>query len=74
MRSWFAPLTRTRRLPAIDVMAARGMPGVAAVYTADDLTDVNPSPGGIGFPRPDGGPSAKTDRPLLVRRPRSFRG
>ena len=54
------------QITAIDVAAARGMPGIAAVYTADDLTDVKPIPGGIGFPRPDGGPSAKTDRPLLV--------
>ena len=23
-------------------------------------------PGGIGFPRPDGGPAPKTDRPLLA--------
>ena len=50
----------------IDVTAARGMQGVVAVYTAEDLTDVKPIPGGIGFPRPDGGPSAKTDRPLLA--------
>ncbi len=55
------------RITGIDISAARGMPGIVAVYTADDLTDVNPTPGGIGFPRPDGGPSAKTDRPLLVR-------
>src|SRR5580704_12631316 len=55
------------RIAGIDVTAAHGMPGVVAVYTADDLTDVKPIPGGLGFPRPDGGPSAKTDRPLLVR-------
>jgi carbon-monoxide dehydrogenase large subunit len=55
------------RISGIDVSAARGMPGIVGVYTADDLTDVNATPGGIGFPRPDGGPSAKTDRPLLVR-------
>ena len=40
--------------------------GVIAVYTAADLTDVAPIPGGIGFPRPDGGPAPKTDRPLLA--------
>jgi carbon-monoxide dehydrogenase large subunit len=51
----------------IDVTAARAMPGVVAVFTADDLDDVKPIPGGIGFPRPDGGPSAKTDRPLLAK-------
>ena len=45
---------------------ARTVPGVIAVYTAADLTDVTPIPGGIGFPRPDGGPSPKTDRPLLA--------
>src|SRR3984957_14848136 len=54
------------RIAGIDVAAARGMPGIVAVYTAEDLTDVKAIPGGIGFPRPDGGPSAKTDRPLLV--------
>ena len=50
----------------IDTSAARGMPGVIGVYTAADLTDVGPIPGGIGFPRPDGGPSPKTDRTLLA--------
>ena len=42
------------------------MPGIIAAYTAADLTDVTPIPGGIGFPRPDGGPAPKTDRPLLA--------
>jgi len=51
---------------AIDTSAARGMPGVIGVYTAADLTDAGPIPGGIGFPRPDGGPAAKTDRTLLA--------
>ncbi len=50
----------------IDVAAARAMPGVVAVFTAADLTDVSPIPGGIGFPRPDGGPAPKTDRSLLA--------
>ena len=50
----------------IDVGAARAMPGVVAVFTAADLTDVAPIPGGIGFPRPDGSPAPKTDRPLLA--------
>jgi len=50
----------------IDTGAARAIPGVVGVYTHVDLTDVGPIPGGIGFPRPDGGPSAKTDRPLLA--------
>src|SRR6516225_494940 len=50
----------------IDVSAARAIPGVVTVFTAADLTDVAPIPGGIGFPRPDGGPAPKTDRPLLA--------
>jgi aerobic carbon-monoxide dehydrogenase large subunit len=50
----------------IDPTPARTIPGVIAVYTASDLTDVAPIPGGIGFPRPDGGPAPKTDRPLLA--------
>jgi aerobic carbon-monoxide dehydrogenase large subunit len=53
-------------ITGIDVDAARAMPGVIAVFTAADLTDVAPIPGGIGFPRPDGGPAPKTDRPLLA--------
>ncbi len=52
---------------AINTTAARAMPGIVAVYVDTDLTNVNPIPGGINFPRPDGGPSAKTDRPLLAR-------
>ena len=51
----------------IDVTAARAMPGIVGVYTDADLTNVKPIPGGIGFPRPDGGKSAQTDRPLLAR-------
>ncbi|MFZ0020441.1 MAG: hypothetical protein WAL10_24245, partial [Acetobacteraceae bacterium] len=35
----------------IDTTAARAIPGVVAVFTAADLTDVAPIPGGIGFPR-----------------------
>jgi carbon-monoxide dehydrogenase large subunit len=50
----------------IDAEPARAVPGVIAVYTAADLTDVAPIPGGIGFPRPDGGPAPKTDRKLLA--------
>ena len=50
----------------IDISAARAMPGVVAVFTGADLTDVSPIPGGIGFPRPDGSPAPKTDRPLLA--------
>ena len=51
---------------SIDTSAARAIPGVVAVFTAADLTDVAPIPGGIGFPRPDGSPAPKTDRPLLA--------
>src|SRR4051794_15476714 len=54
------------RIAALDVEAARGVPGVRAVVTAADLTDVNPIPGGINFPRPDGSPAPKTDRKLLA--------
>jgi aerobic carbon-monoxide dehydrogenase large subunit len=50
----------------VDTTAARAIPGVVAVFTAADLTDVAPIPGGIGFPRPDGSPAPKTDRPLLA--------
>jgi carbon-monoxide dehydrogenase large subunit len=54
------------RIETIDTGAARNVPGVIGVFTAADLTDVAPIPGGIGFPRPDGGPAPKTDRPLLA--------
>ena len=55
------------KIIGINVSEARGMAGIVAVYTDDDLTNVNPIPGGIGFPRPDGGKAAMTNRPLLVR-------
>jgi carbon-monoxide dehydrogenase large subunit len=54
------------KIGSIDVSAARAVPGVVAVFTAADLTDVGPIPGGINFPRPDGSPAPKTDRPLLA--------
>jgi aerobic carbon-monoxide dehydrogenase large subunit len=54
------------KFDAVDTAAASAVPGVLGVFTAADLTDVGPIPGGIGFPRPDGGPSAKTDRTLLA--------
>ncbi|HVY18397.1 MAG TPA: xanthine dehydrogenase family protein molybdopterin-binding subunit [Rhodopila sp.] len=54
------------RITSIDTAAARALPGVFGVFTAADLTDVSPIPGGIGFPRPDGGPAPKTDRKLLA--------
>ncbi|MDR3536597.1 MAG: xanthine dehydrogenase family protein molybdopterin-binding subunit [Acetobacteraceae bacterium] len=53
-------------IAAIDTEAARAIPGVAGVFTHADLTDVDPIPGGIGFPRPDGSPAPKTDRALLA--------
>ena len=55
------------RIESIDTAPARNLPGVVAVYTAADLTDVAPIAGGIGFPRPDGAPAPKTDRLLLAR-------
>ena len=55
------------RVEGIDTSAANDIPGVLGVYTHADLTDVTPIAGGIGFPRPDGGPAPKTDRPLLAR-------
>ncbi|MEA2740351.1 MAG: aerobic carbon-monoxide dehydrogenase large subunit, partial [Acetobacteraceae bacterium] len=54
------------RIERIDTAAARSVPGVIGVYTGADLTDVAAIAGGIGFPRPDGGPAPKTDRPLLA--------
>jgi carbon-monoxide dehydrogenase large subunit len=39
------------RIQMIDAAPARDIPGVIAVYTAADLTDVAPIAGGIGFPR-----------------------
>ena len=57
----------------IDVTAARAMPGVVAVFTAADLTDVAPIPGGIGFPAP-GRRSGAEDRPAAAGGgPRAFR-
>ncbi|OJW27709.1 MAG: hypothetical protein BGO51_20205 [Rhodospirillales bacterium 69-11] len=54
------------RVLSIDPASARTMPGVVGVFTAADLTDVGPIPGGINFPRPDGSPAPKTDRTLLA--------
>ncbi|MBN8908909.1 MAG: xanthine dehydrogenase family protein molybdopterin-binding subunit, partial [Rhodospirillales bacterium] len=48
------------RVLSIDPASARTMPGVVGVFTAADLTDVGPIPGGINFPRPDGSPAPKT--------------
>ena len=54
------------RIASIDTAEAQAMPGVVAIYTHADLTDVQPIPGGLGFTRPDGSPSAKTARGLLA--------
>jgi aerobic carbon-monoxide dehydrogenase large subunit len=54
------------RIERIERAAACAMDGVLGVYVGADLTDVAPIPGGIGFPRPDGSPAPKTDRPLLA--------
>ncbi len=70
VRSHYAHAT----IGGIDVSAAAAMPGVVAVFTAADLTDVGPIPGGIGFSRPDGSPAPKTDRPLLARQRVRFVG
>src|SRR5690348_12042952 len=51
---------------SLDASAARALPGVRAVVTAADLTELNQIPGGINFPRPDGGPAPKPNRPLLA--------
>ena len=52
----------------IEVGTASTMPGVIAVVTGEELAadGVAPIPGGIGFPRPDGSPAPKTDRPILA--------
>ncbi|MEO6271302.1 MAG: xanthine dehydrogenase family protein molybdopterin-binding subunit [Lautropia sp.] len=57
------------RLVAVDIEAARGMPGVVAVYTGADLSaaGIQPMPGVAGFPRPDGSPAMSPPRhPLNI--------
>ena len=54
------------RIVHIDPAPARSLLGVLGAYVASDLTDIAPISGGIGFPRPDGGPAPKTNRPLLA--------
>jgi carbon-monoxide dehydrogenase large subunit len=58
----------------IDTAAAAAVPGVVAVFTHADLADVKPIPGGLGFTRPDGSPSAQTHRDLLAARRVRFVG
>jgi carbon-monoxide dehydrogenase large subunit len=54
---------------AVDVSAARELPGVLGVYTAADLAadGIPDLPGGAELKRPDGSPAPKTGRPLLAR-------
>jgi carbon-monoxide dehydrogenase large subunit len=53
----------------VDAEAARGLPGVVAVFTAADLAadGVPDMPGGVDLPRSDGELSPRTGRPLLAR-------
>ncbi len=55
------------RLLKVDATAARGMPGVLAVFTGEDLVaaGVKPLPG-PGFKRPDGSPAATAPRRALA--------
>ncbi|MSP29309.1 MAG: xanthine dehydrogenase family protein molybdopterin-binding subunit, partial [Acetobacteraceae bacterium] len=65
LRSPYAHADITR----IDVSAARGLPGVIAVYSEADLAADNlPSlPGGVEIPGRDGQPGPKHGRPALAR-------
>lgn len=53
----------------IDCDAARGAPGVIAIYTAADLAADGRAdfPSGVELVRPDGGRSPETPQPVLVR-------
>ena len=55
-------------LRGVDVEAARGMPGVLAVYTGADLAaaGVQPMPGPGGFKRGDGSPAASPPRRAMA--------
>jgi carbon-monoxide dehydrogenase large subunit len=55
-------------LRAVDVQAARGMPGVRAVYTGAELVaaGVKPLAGPAGFKRPGGAPAATPPRLALA--------
>jgi carbon-monoxide dehydrogenase large subunit len=52
----------------IDAEAARAMPGVVAVITAEDLArdGIGPLKGTVNFTRADGSPALVTHRPLLA--------
>lgn len=56
------------RIIGIDSRQAASLPGVRAIFTAADLeaAGVGPEPGGIAYPRADGSPAPKTDRPALA--------
>lgn len=56
-------------ITAMDVTAARALPGIVAVYTEADLAADNlPAlPGGVEIPGPDGNPGPKHARPALAR-------
>jgi carbon-monoxide dehydrogenase large subunit len=51
---------------AIDTTAAKGMPGVLAVYTAADLTAYGPLTCGLPLKNRDGSPIHYTPRPALT--------
>ncbi|MGN6461491.1 MAG: xanthine dehydrogenase family protein molybdopterin-binding subunit [Pseudolabrys sp.] len=50
----------------IDVEAARAMPGVLAIYTADDLKDYGPLKCGLPLKSRDGSPIRQVPRPALA--------
>jgi carbon-monoxide dehydrogenase large subunit len=56
------------RILTIDTSAAEQADGVVAVVTGQDLAadGFGTLPGGIRYPRPDGSPAPKTDRPVLA--------
>jgi len=54
-------------ITGIDTSAAKGMPGVVAVYTGADLVAAGVKPmAGVPFPRPDGKPGATAPRRALA--------
>jgi carbon-monoxide dehydrogenase large subunit len=54
-------------ITGIDASAAKGMPGVVAVYTGADLVSAGVKPmAGVPFPRPDGKPGATAPRRALA--------
>lgn len=64
------------RILAIDAEAARGMPGVRAVFTGADLVadGVKPLAGVANFKRPDGSPAASAPRRVLAHEVARFVG